>query len=158
MGLQQGLTPAGGPRAPTREPPQDRVVLRDGAAPVAERLIRPRPTALWVLASLPVLGYFAWYFLAQRDCRRLLDDASDPWLWMVMLFPGMILIIPYAAAQARIAARVEIATRRPLGVAAYTLLCIAGFFLPAALTLVLQRRLNEAALMDPVELRALRVF
>src|SRR5579863_2327729 len=137
------------------DPPQDRVVLRDGGAPVGERLIEPRSTVLWVLLSLPVLGYFLWYFLAQRDCRRLLDDASDPWFWMVMLFPGMVLIVPYAIAQARIAARVELATRRPLGALVYTALCATGFFIPAVLPLVLQRRLNEAALMAPDELRSL---
>jgi hypothetical protein len=138
-------------------PPQDHAVLREGAAPPRVGLIEPRSTALWVLLSLPILGYFVWYFRAQCDCRRLIDDASDPWLWMAMLFPGMILVVPYAIAQARIAARVEIATRRPLGTVLYVVLCAAGFFVPALLPLVLQRRLNEAARMDPGELRRLRV-
>jgi hypothetical protein len=141
----------------TVQPPQDRVVLREGAAPPGGGLIEPRSTVLWSVLSLPVLGYFVWYFRAQQDCRRLLDDASDPWFWMVMLFPGMILLVPYAIAQARIVARVEIATRRPLGTVGYTALCAAGFFVPALLPLVLQRRLNEAARMDPRELRRLSV-
>jgi hypothetical protein len=141
----------------TLPPPQDRVVLREGATPPDERLIEPRSTALWTLLSLPILGYFVWYYRAQCDCRRLLDDASDPWFWMVMLFPGMLLLVPYAAAQARIVARVELATRRPLGAVAYTALCAAGFFVPALLPLVLQRRLSEAARMDPAELRRLRI-
>jgi len=137
-------------------PPQDRVALREGAAPQGSGLIEPRSTPLWVVLSLPVLGYFVWYFRAQCDCRRLVDDTSDPWFWMVMLFPGMVLVVPYAIAQARIAARVEIATRQPLGTALYIALCAAGFFVPALLPLVLQRRLNEAARMDPAELRRLR--
>jgi len=141
----------------TAPPPQDRVVLREGAAPPGGGLIESRSTALWTLLSLPVLGYFAWYYLAQRDCRRLLEDASDPWFWMVMLFPGMLLVIPYAVAQARIVARVEIATRRPLPAAAFVALCVVSFFVPAILPLALQRRLNEAARMDPDELRRLRL-
>lgn len=132
-------------------------MLRDGAAPPGGGLIETRSTVLWTLLSLPVLGYFAWYFLAQRDCRRLLEDASDPWFWMVMLFPGMLLVIPYAVAQARLVARVEIAARRPLGAPAFVALCVVSFFVPAILPLALQRRLNEAARMDPDELRRLRV-
>ena len=132
-------------------------MVRRGAARPGERLIEPRSSLVWVLLSLPVLGYFVWYYLAQCDCRRLLDDGSDPWFWMVMLFPGMLLVVPYAAAQARIVARVELATRRPFGTLAYAALCAAGFFVPALLPLVLQRRLNEAARMDPLELRRLRI-
>jgi hypothetical protein len=61
-----------------------------------------------------------------------------------MIMPGMLLIIPYAAAQAKIVARVEIATRRPFATSAYVGLCIGGFFIPAVLPLFLQPRLNEA--------------
>ena len=126
-------------------------MLREGAVLPGERLIAPRSTALWVLLSLPVVGYFVWYYRAQCDCRRLLDDNSDPWLWMAMLFPGMLLLVPYAVAQARIVARVELAARMPFPTAVYTALCAAGFFVPALLPLVLQRRLNQAARMDPAQ-------
>ena len=56
----------------------------------------------------------------------------------------MFLVIPYAAAQAKIVARVEIATRKPFSTAAYLGLCIGGFFIPAVLPLFLQPRLNQA--------------
>jgi hypothetical protein len=132
-------------------------VLREGAARPEERLIAPRSAALWTLLSLPLLGYFVWYFRAQLDCRRLLDDSSDLWLWMVMLFPGMFLVIPYAIAQARIVARVEVATRRPFHTAAFLALCVGGFVVPALLPLFLQQRLNHAARMRPAELRRLPI-
>jgi hypothetical protein len=137
--------------------PQDRLVLREGAARPEERLITPRSAALWTVLSLPLLGYFVWYYLAQADCRRLLDDHSEPWFWMVMLFPGMLLLIPYAVAQARITARVEVATRMPLTTLAYLALCVGGFLIPALVPLVLQPRLNRASHLSPAELRRLRV-
>src|SRR4051794_11443055 len=111
--------------------PQDRLVLREGAARPHERLIEPRSVLLWTALSLPLVGYFVWYYRALRDCARLLDDGSDPWFWMTMLFPGMVLMVPYAAAQARIVSRVEVATRMPFGTPAYLALCVGGFFLPA---------------------------
>jgi hypothetical protein len=137
--------------------PQDRLVLREGAALPEERVIASRSVALWTVASLPLIGYFVWYFRALRDCERLLDDDSNPWFWMTMLFPGMILVVPYAIAQARLVARVEVATRMPLGTVAYLALCAAGFFLPALLPLVLQTRLNRAARMSPDALRQLKL-
>jgi hypothetical protein len=140
-----------------RTRPQDRVVLREGAAHPAERVIEPHSVVLWTALSLPVVGYFVWYYRAQRDCSRLLDDSSDPWLWLAMLFPGMLLVLPYAIAQARIVARVEMATRMPFGTAAYLALCAGGFFIPALLPLVLQTRLNRAARTRPAELRSLRI-
>jgi hypothetical protein len=140
-----------------RTRPQDHLVLREGAAHPGERVIDPHSVALWTVVSLPVVGYFVWYYRAQRDCSRLLDDGSDPWLWLAMLFPGMLLVVPYAIAQARIVARVEMTTRMPFGTAAYLALCIGGFFIPALLPLVLQRRLNTAARMKPAQLRSLRI-
>jgi hypothetical protein len=137
--------------------PQDRLVLREGAALPEERVIASRSVALWTVASLPLIGYFVWYYRALRDCERLLDDDSNPWFWMTMLFPGMILVVPYAIAQARLVARVEVATRMPLGTVAYLALCAAGFFLPALLPLVLQTRLNRAARMSPDALRQLKL-
>ncbi|MBV9915373.1 MAG: hypothetical protein JO153_02635 [Solirubrobacterales bacterium] len=139
----------------TQPRPQDRLRLREGAARPEDQVIQPRSIVLWTLVSLPLLGYFVWYFRALRDCARLLDDDSDPWFWMVMLFPGMLLVIPYAVAQARLVARVEIATRRPFALAAYLGLCIGGFFAPALLPLTLQPRLNRAARMSHDELRRL---
>jgi hypothetical protein len=56
-------------------------------------------------------------------------------------------------AQARIVARVELATRRPLPTVAYLALCVFGFVAPALLPLILQPRLNRAARMDVDELR-----
>lgn len=141
----------------TRPRPQDQLILREGAAAPAERAIEPQSVLLWTVVSLPLVGYFVWYFRALRDCGRLLDDRSDPWFWMAMLFPGMLLIIPYAIAQARLIARVEIATRRSFGLLAYLALCIAGFFVPAVLALALQSRLNRAANMSPAELRRLKL-
>ncbi len=117
-------------------------------------MIEPQPTALWVALSLPLLGYFVWYWRTLRDCSRLLDDDSEPWFWLAMLFPGMILVIPYAMAQARVVARVEVATRSSLSPAGYLSLCLGGFFVPALMPLVLQPRLNQAARVDPVKLRA----
>jgi len=125
--------------------PQDRLVLREGAVHPGSRLIAPHSVLGWTLLSLPLVGYFVWYHRALRDCSRLLDDESSPWFWMAMLFPGMLLIVPYMAAQARVVARVELATRRPFASAAYLGLCAGGFLVPALLTLVLQRRLNQAA-------------
>lgn len=135
--------------------PQDRLRLVEGAAPPGERVIDPHSAILWAALSLPLIGYFVWYHRAYRDCSRLLDDGTDPWLWMVMLFPGMLLVIPYAIAQAKMVARVEIATRRPLPTAGYLALCAFGFFIPALLPLALQPRLNRAAVTDYRALRRL---
>jgi len=137
--------------------PQDQLRLKPGTVAEGERAIEPHSVALWTVLSLPVAGYFFWYYRAQRDCSRLLEDSSDPWFWMAMLFPGMLLVIPYAIAQTRIAARVEVATRRSLGMAAYFALCLGGFVIPALMPLVLQPRLNDAARMDPVSLRRSRL-
>lgn len=137
--------------------PQDRLHLRQGAARPGERVIEPHSVILWTLASLPLIGYFVWYYRAHRDCSRLLDDSSDPWFWLVMLFPGMLLVIPYAVAQAKMAARVEVATRRPLPTAGYLVLCAFGFFVPALMPLALQPRLNQAARTDRTTLRRLAV-
>jgi len=120
-------------------------------------VIEPRSVALWTALSLPLLGYFVWYYQAHRDCERLLDDGADAWFWMAMLFPGMIFVVPYAVAQARVVARVEVATRMPFATAAYVGLCVAGFFVPALLALVLQSRLNRAARMTPDALRQLKL-
>lgn len=122
-----------------------------------QAVIQPQSTALWTLLSVPLLGYFVWYFRATRDCSRLLDDGATPWFWMAMLFPGMVLVIPYAIAQARIAARVELASRQSLGTAAYVGLCVGGFFIPALMPLVLQPRLNEVARIKPEQLRAMPI-
>jgi hypothetical protein len=137
--------------------PQDRLVLREGSIHPNERLIEPRPVLLWVILSVPVVGYFFWYYRAQCDCARLLDDDSNPWFWMAMLFPGMLLVVPYAVAQARVVARVEVASRMPLRASTYLALCTGGFLIPALLPLVLQGRLNQAARTNPAQLRRLRV-
>ncbi len=130
-------------------------MLREGMAPPDDHLIEPRSVLLWTVLSLPLVGYFVWYYRALRDCARLLDDGSDPWFWMAMLFPGMLLVVPYAVAQARVVARVEVATRMPFGVVTYLALCAGGFFVPALLPLVLQTRLNRAARTNPADLRRL---
>lgn len=142
---------------PAAQRPQDQLRLRAGAAPPREQAIQPHSTVLWTILSLSLLGYFFWYYRAQRECSRLLEDRSDPWFWMVMLFPGMLLLIPYAIAQARIVARVEIAARRPLPIVGYLALCVFGFVVPALLPLVLQPRLNQAARMDLQELRRMPI-
>jgi hypothetical protein len=137
--------------------PQDRVVLRPDAAQPLERVIEPHSVALWTLLSFPLIGYFYWYHRAQRECSRLLLDSSDPWFWLMMVFPGMILVVPYAVAQARLVARVELASRRPLPTAGYLALCVVGFLLPALMPLVLQPRLNQAARADPARLRRAQI-
>jgi hypothetical protein len=137
----------------TSSRPQDRLVLRPGAAQPHERVIDPHSVALWTALSLPLVGYFFWYHRALRDCNRLLEDSSDPWFWLAMVFPGMILVIPYAVAQARLVARVEVASRRPLPTIAYLALCVGGFLIPALMPLVLQPRLNQAARTVPAVLR-----
>jgi hypothetical protein len=137
--------------------PQDRVVLREGAARPGEQVIEPHSVLLWTIVSIPLLGYFVWYYRAHRDCSRLLNDSFDPWFWMAMLFPGMLLLLPYAIAQAKIAARVEIASRMALPTAGYLALCVAGFLIPALMPLVLQPRLNRAARIDPLALRRMPI-
>jgi hypothetical protein len=134
--------------------PQDHLRIRPEGAVRGQRVIEPRSTLLWTVLSLPLLGYFVWYWRTLRDCSRLLDDDSEPWFWMAMLFPGVVLVIPYAAAQARVVARVEVASRLSLSSAAYLALCIVGFLIPAVMPLVLQPRLNQAAGIDPARLRA----
>jgi hypothetical protein len=134
--------------------PQDHLRIRPDTPVCAQRVIPPRSTALWTVLSLPLLGYFVWYWLALRDCSRLVDDDSEPWFWMAMLFPGLILVIPYAAAQARVVARVEVASRSSLSSVGYLALCVGGFLLPALMPLVLQPRLNQAARIEPAKLRA----
>jgi hypothetical protein len=135
--------------------PQDHLRIRpDAAAAGGPPVIEPRSVALWTVLSLPLLGYFVWYWLALRDCSRLVDDESEPWFWLAMLFPGLILVIPYAAAQARVVARVEVASRESLSSGAYLALCVGGFLIPALMPLVLQPRLNQAARIDPARLRA----
>jgi hypothetical protein len=143
-----------------REPfprPQDHLRLRDGAAARGQGVINPHSAALWTVLSLPLLGYFVWYYRAYRDCSRLLDDSSDPWLWMAMLFPGMVLVVPYAIAQAKVVARVEIASKMSLSTAGYAALCVGGFLIPALMPLVLQPRLNRAARIDPAQLRRMPI-
>jgi hypothetical protein len=135
--------------------PQDHLRLRDDAVADDQVLIQPQSAALWTVLSLPLLGYFVWYFRATRDCSRLLDDRSQPWFWMAMLFPGMALVIPYLIAQARIVARVELASRESLSTALYLGLCVGGFLLPALMPLVLQPRLNRVARIDPEQRRAM---
>ena len=141
---------------PVSERPQDRLRLRPDAPP-GHRPIDPHSTVLWTILSLSLIGYFVWYFRATRECSRLLDRDSDPWFWMAMLFPGMLLIVPYAIAQARIVARVEVATRRPLPTVGYLAVCVVSFVIPALLPLVLQPRLNQAARMDVEELRRMPI-
>jgi hypothetical protein len=135
--------------------PQDRLRIREGAVRPEERVIEPHSVALWTVLSLPLVGYFVWYYRAQRDCARLLDDSSDPWFWMAMLFPGMLLVLPYAVAQARIVARVEVASRVTFGTPVYLALCAGSFLIPALLPLTLQGRLNQAARMQPADVRRL---
>jgi hypothetical protein len=120
-------------------------------------VIEAHSAALWTVLSLPMIGYFIWYRRAHRDCSRLLSDSADPWFWLVMVFPGMLLVLPYAIAQARMVARVELATRRPLPTAGYLALCVFGFFVPALLPLALQPRLNHAARIDHTTLRRLAI-
>ena len=141
---------------PVAQRPQDRLRLAPGAS-VRPSVIEPHSTPMWTVLSFSLIGYFIWYFRAQRDCSRLLDHDSDPWFWMAMLFPGMLLLIPYAVAQARIVARVEVATRRPLPTAGYLAVCVLAFLIPALLPLVLQPRLNQAARMDPEQLRRMAI-
>jgi hypothetical protein len=138
------------------ERPQDRLRLRPDAPP-GHRVTEPHSTLLWTILSVSLIGYFVWYYRATRECSRLLDHSSDPWMWMAMLFPGMLLVVPYAIAQARIVARVEIASRRPLHTAAYLALCVFGFVIPALLPLVLQPRLNRASRIDVEELRRMPI-
>ena len=139
---------------PTLARPQDQLRIRPGGAMREHRVIQPRSALLWTVLSLPLLGYFVWYWLALRDCSRLIDDDSLPWFWMAMLFPGLILVIPYVAAQARVVARVEVASRSSLSSVGYLALCVGGCVLPALMPLVLQPRLNQAARLDPARLRA----
>jgi hypothetical protein len=134
--------------------PQDRLRIRLDGAVSRQRVIEPRSALLWTVLSLPLLGYFVWYWLALRDCSRLIDDDSEAWFWLAMLFPGLILVIPYVAAQARVVARVEVASRESLSSAAYLALCVGVVLIPALMPLVLQPRLNRAARIDPVKLRA----
>lgn len=141
---------------PVSERPQDHLRLRPDAPP-EHRPIDPHSTVLWTILSLSLIGYFIWYFRATRECSRLLDRSSDPWMWMAMLFPGMLLVIPYAIAQARIVARVEVASRRPLPTVGYLAVCVVGFVIPALLPLVLQPRLNQAARMDVEKLRRMTI-
>lgn len=137
--------------------PQDHLRVRPGAVARGQGVIEPHSTVLWTVLSLPLLGYFVWYYRAHRDCARLLDDSSEPWFWMAMLFPGMVLVVPYAVAQARMVARVEIASRASLSVASYLALCVGGFLIPALMPLVLQPRLNRAAQIDPARLREMPI-
>ena len=137
--------------------PQDHLRLRDDAVAGGPAVVQPHSTALWTVLSLPLLGYFVWYFRATRDCARLLDDGSEPWFWMAMLLPGMVLVIPYAIAQARIVARVELASRASLSTGAYLAVCVGGFVIPALMPLVLQPRLNRVAWIDPEHLRAMPI-
>ncbi|HKO29291.1 MAG TPA: hypothetical protein VJU80_17660 [Solirubrobacteraceae bacterium] len=134
--------------------PQDHLRIRPESAVRMQRVIPPRSTLLWTVLSLPLLGYFVWYWLALRDCARLVDDDSEPWFWMAMLFPGLILVIPYVAAQARVVARVEVASRSSLSSVGYLALCVGGVLLPALMPLVLQPRLNQASRIEPTKLRA----
>jgi hypothetical protein len=140
-----------------RSRPQDTVRLVAGAEPDVDSPISPRSVPLSVLVSLPVVGYFYWYWHATRDCARLLDQDIDPWAWLCMVFPGMILVIPYMYAQAKLVARIETATREPLGTGTYFVLVMAGVLVPALFPLTLQPRLNRAARIDVDELRSLPI-
>lgn len=137
-------------------PYQDRVVLSP-RAPVRAGPARPARSVLAsVLISVPLIGYFLWYYRATRDCEELLGEDLNPWQWLVMLFPGLVLLFPYGYAQAKLVARVELAAAEPLRAIAFVALCVGGFLLPALLPLVLQPRLNRALAADSMELRRAR--
>jgi hypothetical protein len=136
-----------------RPRPQDSVRLVPGAEADIFPAIAPRSVELSTLVSLPIVGYFWWYWHATRDVARLLDEEIDAWFWLCMVFPGLLLIVPYVYAQVKLVARVEVATREPLSQAAYVLTCLGGVLVPALLPLVLQPRLNRAAMVDADELR-----
>jgi hypothetical protein len=141
------MTPGARPR------PQDSVRLVPGAEPDIFPAIAPRSVEFATLVSLPIVGYFWWYWQATRDVARLLDEEIDAWFWLCMVFPGLLLVVPYVFAQVKLIARVEVATREPLSQAAYVLTCLGGVLVPALLPLVLQPRLNRAAKVDADELR-----
>jgi hypothetical protein len=137
----------------TRDRPQDSVRLVPGAEPDIAAAIAPRSVLFSTLVSLPIVGYFWWYWQATRDVGRLLDEDIDAWFWLCMVFPGILLVVPYVYAQVKLVARVEVATREPLSQALYVLTCVGGVLVPALLPLVLQPRLNRAAQIDADELR-----
>jgi hypothetical protein len=132
--------------------PQDEVTLREPL--LSTPLIPRRSRALAVAVSLPLIGYTYWYYRATSDAHLLLGRRANPWPWVVMVFPGVLLVLPYAYAQAKLVARVEVATGRAFSSAAYVLLCLTGFVLPAVLAFVLQARLNEAAIRQHEVLRS----
>jgi hypothetical protein len=136
-----------------RARPQDTVRLVPGATADIVPAIAPRSVAFSTLVSLPIVGYFWWYWQATRDVARLLDEELDAWFWLCMVFPGMLLVVPYVYAQVKLVARVEVATREPLSQMAYLLTCLGGVIVPGLLPLVLQPRLNRAARVDAEELR-----
>lgn len=111
-----------------------------------------------VVISFSFLGYLWWYARAVRDCARLQSSEIAVWPWLAALFPGALLVLPYFYAQAKLVARVEIATARPLKLAAYLAVCAVGCLMPPLMPLVLQSRLNSAARRDPAELRSARHF
>lgn len=137
-----------------RPRPQDTVRLVPGAEAEISSPIEPRSVPLSVLVSLPVVGYFYWYWHATRDSALLLDQEIEPWAWLCMVFPGMLLVLPFIYAQVKLVARVEAGTREPLGTATYLAVCLGGVLVPALLPLTLQPRLNRAAHTDVAELRA----
>jgi Domain of unknown function (DUF4234) len=68
-----------------------------------------RPTVVWLLTLVTLLVYFfIWYYRVNDDARRYLhDDSIRPWVSVLAIFPGVLLIVPYFVSIYRTAQRIE---------------------------------------------------
>jgi hypothetical protein len=70
---------------------------------------RRSPTGAWLLTIVTLLVYwFVWYYKINDEARRYLRDSSiRPWISVVAIFPGVVLIIPFFVSLYRTGQRIR---------------------------------------------------
>jgi hypothetical protein len=79
-------------------------VILDGSA-----YVKRSPTGAWLLTVATLLVYFfVWYYKINDETRRYLrDDSIRPWHSVIVIFPGVLLVIPYFVSIYRTAERIR---------------------------------------------------
>jgi hypothetical protein len=67
------------------------------------------PTGAWLLTIATLLVYwFVWYYKINDEARRYLRDSTiRPWLCVIAIFPGVLLIVPFFVSIYRTGQRIQ---------------------------------------------------